>query len=248
MEGAFDSIMKRVAIVQSNYIPWKGYFDLINMADEFILYDDVQYTTRDWRNRNLVKTKNGTQWLTVPVAHKSRSQKIRETRTISNVWRDKHWKSICHWYSKAAFFKTYRELLRGLYMGGDETYLSEINRTFICAINSILDIKTEISRSADYELIEGKTERLVDLCKQAGATEYLSGPAAKAYLDESLFAAEGIRVSWMSYDGYPEYRQLFCPPFIHSVSIVDLILNEGADGAKRCMLSFEQNEDTSRDG
>jgi len=241
--------MKWVAIVQSNYIPWKGYFDLINMVDEFILYDDVQYTKGDWRNRNLIKTKNGAQWVTIPVFHESLSQKICETRTINNIWRRKHWRSICQWYSKAALFKTYREIFEELYMGSNEVYLSEINYTFIRAINNILGITTKISRSADYELINaGKTKRLTHLCKQTGATEYLSGPAAKAYLDESIFAAEGISVSWMNYDGYSEYRQLFCPPFIHNVSVVDLVLNEGAEGAKRCMLSFKQNEDISCDG
>ncbi len=240
--------MKRVVMVQSNYIPWKGYFDLINMADEFILYDHVQYTVRDWRNRNLLKTSKGTQWLTIPVSCKFPCQTICEIQTANDRWRLKHWKNICHWYSKAAFFKTYKQILEELYIGNNETYLSEINRTFILAINNILDIRTKISRSGDYELIEGQTENVVHLCKQTGATEFLSGPAAKAYMDESLFAAEGINVSWMSYDGYPEYRQLFCPPFIHNVTILDLILNEGAEGAKRCMLSFRQNEDTSRDG
>jgi hypothetical protein len=240
--------MKRVAIVQSNYIPWKGYFDLINMVDEFILYDDVQYTKNDWRNRNLLKTQNGTQWITIPVSCKSRTQRIRETRTINNYWRRKHWASVCHWYAKAAFLKKYREIFEELYLGDDEAYLSRINAAFIRAINGILGINTKISWSADYELVEGKTEKLVHLCKQAGATEYLTGPAARDYLDKSLFQAEGIRVSWMSYEGYPQYRQLFCPPFIHNVSIVDLILNEGADGAKRCMLSFKKKEDVSFDG
>jgi hypothetical protein len=107
------------------------------------------------------------------------------------------------------------------------------------AINSILGITTKISQSTDYELIEGKTERIVHLCRQAGATDFLVGPAAKAYLDESLFEAMGITVSYMSYDGYTEYHQLFCPPFIHTVSILDLILNEGAAGARKHMLSFK---------
>ena len=241
--------MKRVAIVQSNYIPWKGYFDMINMVGEFILYDDVQYTKHDWRNRNLLKTENGTQWVTIPVLRKFLSQKISETRAVNNIWRRKHWNSVCHWYSKAPFFNTYKEIFEELYMGSDEVYLSEINYTFIRAVNDILGITTKISRSRDYELIKGdKTERGVHLCKQAGTTEYLSGPAARAYLDESLFEAEGIRVSWMSYEGYPEYHQLFCPPFVHNVSIVDLILNEGAEGAKRCMLSFRQKEEISSDG
>jgi hypothetical protein len=143
----------------------------------------------------------------------------------------------------------YKEMFEELYMGSDEVYLSEINYTFIRAINNILGIRTKISRSRDYELTKAdKTARGVDLCKQARATEYLSGPAAKAYLDESVYAAAGISVLWMNYDGYPEYRQLFCPPFIHNVSIVDLIFNEGAKGAKRCMLSFTKKEGVSNDG
>lgn len=123
-------------------------------------------------------------------------------------------------------------------MGDGSTHLSVVNRLFIDAIAGILGITTKISQSRDYELIEGKTARLVHLCKQAGATEYLSGPAAEAYLDESLFETEGITVSYMGYDGYPEYRQLFCPPFVHNVSILDLILNEGAEAARNYMLSF----------
>jgi hypothetical protein len=218
------------------------------MVDEFILYDDVQYTRRDWRNRNLLKTDSGTQWLTIPVLHSSFVQTIRETRAVDSIWRRKHWRSICHWYPKARYFKTYKEVFEELYMAYDEVYLSEINYSFIHAINRILGIETKLSRSQDYELVEGKTEKLVHLCRQAGATEYLSGPAAKAYLDVSLFTAEGISVLWMSYDSYPQYRQLFCPPFIHNVSIIDLILNEGAKGARRCMLSFKQSEDISSDG
>jgi hypothetical protein len=232
--------MKRVAIVRSNYLPWKGYFDLINMVDEFILYDDVQYTTRDWRNRNLLKTQNGTQWITIPVVNKSRTHKICETQTVDGKWRLKHWKSICHWYSRSAFFAEYKEAFEKLYLDNEEVFLSAINFMFINKINEILDIKTTISCSGDYELLEGKTEKLVHLCKQAGATEYLSGPSAKDYLEEPLYEKAGIKVTWMDYEGYPEYRQLFCPPFIHNVSIIDLIFNEGAKGAKKYMLSFRK--------
>jgi len=235
--------MKRVAILQSNYVPWKGYFDLINMVDEFILYDCVQYTNRDWRNRNRLKTQEGTQWITVPVIQESRSQKICDTQVLDDKWRRKHWMSICQWYRKAEFFETYKDALEELYMGDDSTYLSEINRRFIESINGMLGIATKISRSRDYELAEGKTEKLVHLCRQAGATEYLSGAAARSYIDDALFEAQGITVSYMSYDGYSEYRQLFCPPFVHSVTILDLILNEGAEGARRHMLSFKQDKD-----
>jgi hypothetical protein len=229
---------KKVAIVQSNYIPWKGYFDMINLVDEFILYDDVQYTRRDWRNRNKIKASNGLMWLTIPVKVKGRYfQRVRETVISDLGWGGRHWKSIIHSYSRAKYFHTYGELFDDLYLGQNERFLSQVNYRFLTAICQILGINTKLSWSMDYHLIEGdKTDRLVDLCKQAGATEYISGPAAKAYIDEELFKNEGIVLHYMDYSGYPEYNQLF-PPFEHGVSIIDLIFNEGPN-APMYMRSF----------
>lgn len=85
---------KKNAILQSNYIPWKGYFDLIQMVDEFVLYDNVQYTKNDWRNRNKIKTPNGTQWLSIPVRGESLTQLIQDTKVVNNNWRKKHWKTL----------------------------------------------------------------------------------------------------------------------------------------------------------
>ncbi len=232
---------KRVAIVQSSYIPWKGYFDLINGVDEFILLDDVQYTRASWRNRNRIKTPDGTTWLTIPVKVKGRHhQRIREVVVSDGKWAKRHWKSICANYAKAPFFEETRSALQALYTeSGEEPRLSKINFRFLRAIADLLDIGTPITWSMDYDSeVDGRTERLVSLCLQAGASEYLSGPTAKAYLDERLFQEQGIRVCWMDYSGYPEYDQQFSPPFIHEVSIIDLILNQGPEGAKACMLSF----------
>lgn len=227
---------KRVAIVQSNYIPWKGYFDLINMVDEFILYDDMQYTRRDWRNRNIIKTANGPIWLTIPVDVKGKySQKIKDTVISDPTWTRKHWASLVHSYAKAKYFSQYRDLFASLYLQ-EEQMLSRVNHRFLIAICEILGIKTKISWSMDYSPAEGKTERLVDLSKQAGATEYISGPAAKDYLEEELFQHEGIGLRYVDYSSYPEYKQLW-PPFDHRVSIVDLIFNEGPE-ATRYMKSF----------
>lgn len=232
--------MKKVAILQSNYIPWKGYFDLMNMVDEFILYDDAQYTRRDWRNRNRIKTPSGTNWLTVPVNVKGQyHQKIRDTLVSDRNWPEKHWKAFSLNYARSRYFEKVAPMLSELYKQClHETSLSRINFIFLKAIADLLGIRTKISWSTDYELVEGRTEKLVHLCLQAGATEYLSGPAARSYLNEVLFATKGIKVHWMDYGGYPEYRQLYCPPFIHEVTILDLILNEGLGGAKEYMLSF----------
>ena len=221
-------VEKKVAILQSNYIPWKGYFDIINMVDEFILYDDVQYTKNDWRNRNLIKTKNGKQWITIPVHQKNLEQKIKDTLVSNDIWRKKHWKTIVQNYSKALHFKDYKNLFEELYFDSNEKFLSKINFRFTVAICRILGIKTKISWSMDYNLVAGKTERLVDLCKQVCATEYISGPSAKSYIDKDMFEKEEIKLSYMDYSGYPEYTQLF-PPFEHAVSIIDLIFNEGPD-------------------
>lgn len=218
---------KTVAIVQSNYIPWKGYFDLINLVDEFILFDDVQYTKRDWRNRNRIKTPAGPAWLSIPVEVKGRFlQRIRDTVASDDVWRRKHWAAIVHSYAKAPYFREYRDRLEPLYLDSDERSLSAINRRFIEAICSILGIDTTLSTSADYRVIDGKTERLVDLCLQAGATRYLSGPAARSYIDEGQFERSGVSLQFMDYSGYPEYEQLY-PPFEHSVSVVDLVFMTG---------------------
>ena len=228
---------KKVAIVQSNYLPWKGYFDLINSVDEFIIYDDVQYTRRDWRNRNKIKTKNGITWLTIPVQVKGKYyQKIRETAIDDPQWNRTHWESIRQNYFRAKYFSEYQGIFEKLYMTCQEQWLSQINYHFITGICQILGISTQISWSMNYKLIEGKTERLVELCKQAGATEYISGPATQSYIDPELFSKEGIKLTYIDYSEYPEYNQLF-PPFEHEVSIIDLIFNEG-ENATKFMKSF----------
>lgn len=221
---------KRVAILQSNYIPWKGYFDIISSVDEFIIYDEMQYTKNDWRNRNKIKTSNGLQWLTIPIetkGHISEKRKISEVKVKTKNWYKKHWNSIVCNYSKSFYFNDYKDYFKDLYYSCEnEEYLSKINYKFITAINNLLDIKTKISYDVDYGLIEGKTERLIDLVKKTNGTEYLSGPAAKDYIDESLFEKSGIKLSWVDYSGYKEYNQLY-PPFEHGVTVLDLIFNCG---------------------
>ena len=228
----------RVAILQSNYIPWKGYFDIIGSVDAFILYDDMQYTKNDWRNRNKIKTQNGLQWLSIPVRQESLHQKINETKITDAKWNVNHYRSISQSYAKAPQFKAQKEWLEALYMSATSEYISEINRHFIDAINQKLGIATKIYDSREFVLVEGKSERLLALCQELGATTYLSGPAARDYLDESIFKDAGIGVEWMSYGGYQEYHQLF-PPFEHGVSVIDMILNEG-DNAKNFLKSSKK--------
>jgi hypothetical protein len=225
-------VIKKVAIIQSNYIPWKGYFDLIAAVDELILYDDMQYTRRDWRNRNKIKTPQGVQWLTVPVKVKGEyHQKIRETRIDGEGWAIKHWKSLTLNYRLATHFDEIAVWLEPLYSAEVYTHLSQLNRRLIEEICRYLNINTTITNSWDYSLVEGKVERLADLCLQAGASEYISGPAAKDYIDEDVFSERNVKLSWFDYEEYHRYPQLW-GDFTHQVTILDLIFNCGKDAKK----------------
>ena len=217
----------KVAISQSNYIPWKGYFDSIRQVDIFVVYDDMQYTKRDWRNRNLIKTPQGLKWLTIPVEVKGKYfKKIKDTKIADKEWNLSHWEIIKQNYKGAKHFKEVSEWLEPLYKNCDYEYLTDVNLHFLNEICRFLEIKTEIRFSSDFELAEGKTERLVDICLELKATDYYSGPAAKDYMEIEKFDNQNINVHYWDYSKYPEYHQLN-GPFEHGVSIIDLVLNEG---------------------
>lgn len=219
---------KRVGIIQSNYIPWKGYFDFIASVDEFVLLDEVQYTRRDWRNRNKIKTADGLRWLTIPVDVSGKYlQSIDETRIANPDWADEHLASLRHVYARAPHAKEQWPWIETLYAGAKALpMLAAVNELFIRAIVGRLGITTKISRSSDYAGTPGKNERLMAICRQAGASVYLSGPAAATYIDQTLWNAQGIQVEFKSYAGYPEYPQLH-GPFEHGVTILDLFFNLG---------------------
>lgn len=224
--------MKKIAILQSNYIPWKGYFDIMGSVDEFIIYDEMQYTKNDWRNRNKIKTTNGLIWLTIPVKIEKLNQKINETKIADNKWHIKHKNSLQTNYGKATKFKECKDFIFNIYEQASRLdYISEINYTFLNEINKFLKISTKISFSTDYNIGDGKTERLINICKQSNSNIYLSGPSAKNYIDEALFTKNNINLEWFDYIGYKEYEQLY-PPFEHGVSILDLIFNTGEDAYK----------------
>jgi hypothetical protein len=230
-----------VAMIQSSYIPWKGYFDQINMADIFVFYDDVQYTKEDWRTRNRIKTSQGLQWLTIPCGENLK-RLICDVRMESVHWQRKHWKSIHQNYRKAQYFDVYAGYFEPLYLEREWIYLSDLNQTFTKMIaREILGIDTVFRDSREFGLSPGKKreDRWLELMQKLGAERLLAGPKARTYLDEPAkrkVRAQGVEMVWMDYSGYPEYRQLY-PPFEHHVSIVDLIMNEGPNAADH-MLSF----------
>ncbi|WP_217596215.1 WbqC family protein [Cohnella sp. GbtcB17] len=218
--------MKRVAILQSNYLPWKGYFDIINDVDLFIFYDDVQYTKNDWRNRNKIKTSDGTQWITIPIGAQN-DLLINEVEVKGDVWKRKHFNSIKANYSRAPFYKNYKDFLETFYFGHEWTNLSEINQYLIVELSRILGIKTLFARSQDFSSTGNKTNRLISLLKEVEATHYISGPAAKSYLNTEAFYENNIELIYKGYEGYPIYPQSGAT-FEHSVSIIDLLFHTGA--------------------
>lgn len=224
---------KTIAIIQSNYIPWKGYFEIIHACDEFMLFDEAQYTDNDWRNRNRIKTPQGVQWLTIPVKYSGRfGQLISETEVANPRWYIKHWKTLQANYARAPHFKTYRDELEAHYMSmAGVTHLSQINRSFLEKINALLGIPTRLTWSHEYASEGKKADRVLSLCLQAGADVYISGPSARAYMDDNLFARHGVQVVYWDYSGYPEYPQLY-PPFEHSVSVLDVLFHTGPDAPR----------------
>lgn len=220
--------MKKVAILQSNYIPWKGYFDIIHDVDLFVFYDDVQYTTRDWRNRNKIKTSRGAEWITVPTDG-GREKLVCDVQLVDPRWQESHWKTLQQCYGKAPFFSSFRPVLEEVYLGQRWTHLSMLNQHLITRIaHDMLGITTKFVDSRAYSATGAKQARILELLEKTRASSYLSGPAAKSYIDESLFAAQGIELTWHDYTGYPEYSQ-FYPPFEHSVSVLDLLFHTGPD-------------------
>ena len=233
--------MKKIAILQSNYIPWIGYFDLIASVDEFIIYDSMQYTKRDWRNRNIIKTPQGNQWLSVPVQSKGQYfQSIFDTKIDGEKWQKDHWKAISMNYAKAPFFKEISKLIEPFYKL-HYSHLSELNKSLILEICNYLDIQTNILDSSAFELEGDKSEKLLNICIQSGANSYLSGPSAKEYLDLDIFKKNKIKVEWFNYNNYQPYPQLW-GDFEGGVSILDLLFNCGSSSKNYLLNACSSND------
>ena len=222
----------RISIIQSCYIPWRGFFDLIGRCDRYVIFDHVQYVRRHWHNRNRVKTAAGPEWLTIPVISKGRREQTIDTVEIEKPWAEKHWRAIELAYRRAPQFAMMAPRVCGWYeRAAKETLLTEVNTLFLREIAALLGLRTQFVRDTAHPAEGGKTERLLTIIKAAGADTYLSGPSAKAYLDVALLAGAGIAVEWMSYEGYPPYPQLH-GPFEPSVSVLDLLFNVGPDAPR----------------
>ena len=220
----------KLAIIQPSYIPWRGYFHQIQKADVFMFYDDVQYDKHGWRNRNRVKTANGTIWLTIPVRARGNvveNTPINEIRCASKDWGRKHWATLRQSYGKAPHFERYAPLLEEFFAREDDR-LAELTIDLTLRLAGELGIeRTRFVRSSAFSGIEGAaTDRLIALVRAVGADHFISGPTARAYIDEGKLKHARITLEYMRYE-YPEYQQLH-PPYDGFVSVLDLLFMKGA--------------------
>ena len=215
----------RIGLIQSSFIPWRGYFDFIASVDLFVFHDDLQYTKGDWRNRNRIKTTQGCIWLTVPVSYQKTSQLICDTPINNSTnWRKSHLNQWRAQYTKAAFFGDIIELLGDMGDGVDLT-ISQMNIRLVRSICAYLDIHTPMMLSSELNIEGARTERLIKLLRAVGGTTYLSGPSADDYLEKDRFREAGICLEYKSYD-YEPYPQLW-GAFEGGVTVLDLIANCG---------------------
>ena len=197
--------MKKIAILQPNYIPWKGVFDLINRVDTFLFYDDVQYTTKDWRHRNKIKTPNGDKWLSVPVISKSKRYQLIYEAMIDQTkyWQKEHFKKITSNYQKAKYFDQYKHILDIIYIENQWRKISDLDIFATKLIASEIGIGAMWMKASDLKIYGSKEgERVIKICKELGCTHFINGPSSKSFMDETLFKQEGIQLEYISYS-YP---------------------------------------------
>lgn len=218
--------MTRVAIIQPNYIPWKGYFDIMHGVDVFVFLDDVQYTLRDWRNRNRIRAPDGSsRWISVPTVG-GRNQRIADVRIDrSQDWARKHCETLRHSYGRTPFFARYFPEFVEIACA-DWSHLADLDIALTRRIAGWLGLEPRYHRSSELRPTGLRDERLIELVRRVEGTVYRSGPSARAYIRPEAFSAAGIQLVYHDYAGYPEYPQI-ARPFDHHVTILDLLFATG---------------------
>jgi hypothetical protein len=216
-----------VGIHQPHYLPWLRYFEKIARSDVFIVLDDVQYEKNGFQNRNKIKTAQGAQLLTVPVARPTQ-RPIREIELdLRTPWQAVHSRALEMSYGKAPYFGDYWPEIAALY-AQPWTHLGALNRAMLELFVRQLGITTPLRYSSELAVPGESTERLANLVRAVGGTEYLSGAyAVQAYLDPAVLAAAGIRLAFQEWHA-PQYDQLYPKAgFQKDLAIVDLLFNTG---------------------
>jgi hypothetical protein len=215
-----------VVVLQPGYLPWLGFFDQLRRADVFVYYDDVQYDTHGWRNRNRIKTQTGPLWLTVPVRHSGLGfPRILDVEIDARrPWARKHLASIRQAYAAAPYLHRYvPELEATLHSRWERLVDLDIAVTSLMA--GWLGLERRVERSSTLGIDGTRSDRLLRICQRFGATVYVSGKAARSYLDVPLFEQHGIRVEWQHFT-HPVYPQLH-GEFVPFMSAIDVLLNCG---------------------
>ena len=234
----------KVVILQPNYIPWIGYFEIIKSSDIFIFLDDVQYTKRDWRNRNFININNKKYLLTIPVNTKGKfHQKINEVKLANQKFKEKHLEIIRQNYKKTRYFDEFFYILNKTYNKYSEDYLSEFNINLIKVISNYLKIETKFMKSSDFKIELKSNEKLIELCKKVNCKIYLSGIKARNYLNEKKFIEANIKLKIVKYKQQKIYKNQI-NKFIPKLSIIDLIFNEGPNSINYLqdleLISYQQ--------
>jgi len=221
----------KAAISQPTYLPWLGYFDLIDQVDTFVFLDSVQFEKRSWQQRNRIKLPTGLSFLTVPVSVKGHfEQTIAEAEIAEPAFWETHLRSIKTNYRRAPFFEKYFEDLCNIFRTAAESRsVADLNILLIQWFCTVFGIETKTQRSSEMNQSGRRSELLVNLCRFLTADYYLSPLGSSVYLcdDLHLFANAGIDVGFQHYE-HPEYHQLF-PPFASYASALDLLFNEGQE-------------------
>jgi hypothetical protein len=215
-----------VVILQPFYLPYAGVFELVRMADVFVFYDDVKVSRQNWQSRNQIKTAQGTQWLVVPLLG-SNEATVRDAALNDNEpWRRKHRTAIEQAYGKAPHRAL---LLDALVPAWAEPWanLADLNISTFTKLSELMGVEAQFVRSSELEVGGTASQRVLDICARLDATRYISGPAARSYLDEAAFDRAGVELCYHRFE-HPRYRQLH-GEFVPNLSVVDLIANEGPD-------------------
>lgn len=223
-----------LSVHQPQFLPWLGFFDKLAKSDVFVFLDQVQYKPREWQNRNKIRTKDGSLWLTVPTVHVGGRQKICDVRIDNSTdWAGKHWKSLCIWYSRAQYFDKYKSFFEKVYQKKWE-FLIDLNVHLTTYLLEQLNISIPIYFESRVGTSKQSTERIIEIAQKLGTDNYFTGIGGKNYLDEPLFDEAGIALTYQEYE-HPVYRQLHGDDqgsFVSNLSVIDLLFNEGENSSQ----------------
>lgn len=219
----------RAVILQPFYLPYIGVFELLRLADVFVMYDDVQYSHQSWTNRNRVLTEGGPKWLSVPV-HTDLGQRIDEVLIDeTQKWHRKHLGTLQHAYARTPGLATLLDVIGPTFEAPPDR-LVDLNITTFMLLAELLGVESRVVRSSEMDLVGTSSDRVLDCCRKLGADRYLSGPSARSYLDESSFTEAGIELEYFAVD-HPTWPQTPPGDFVSHLSVVDAIANLGAGPA-----------------